>query len=219
MYTNTIELSHTYKQFLSTTLNLSQSKDFFAETFTQEGFATVVRKENYGTVNDVSLSVSAQIPIKKWWMAQVYTEGRYNQFKGSFNAENINIKATTYLANISNQFTLGKGWSAELSGFYRTKGLEGQIVIKALGRVDGGVQKQILKNKATVKFALSDMFATMHPHGNINFQDTRATFSQYQDYRVGTISFSYRFGKPIKGLQKRKTGGAGDEQKRVKGSN
>ena len=61
------------------------------------------------------------------------------------------------------------------------------------------------------------MFATMRPKGNINFQDTRATFSQRQDNRVATISFTYRFGKPIKGLQKRKTGGAGDEQKRVKG--
>jgi hypothetical protein len=33
------------------------------------------------------------------------------------------------------------------------------------------------------------------------------------------MSFNYRFGKPIKGLQKRKTGGAGDEQNRIKTAN
>jgi iron complex outermembrane recepter protein len=218
-YTNTLELNHTYKQFLTTTINLSQSKDLFGDTFEQSGFATIVSKSNFGTMNDVSLSVSAQVPVKKWWMAQLYTEGRYNQYKGFLYGEDLNVKATTFLANVNNQFTFKKGWSAELSGFYRTKGLEGQILIGGLGQVTSAVQKQVLKNKGTLKFAVRDMFNTMRPKGNIDFQNTRASFAQRQDNRVATISFTYRFGKPIKGIQKRKTGGAGDEQNRVKGSN
>jgi iron complex outermembrane recepter protein len=216
MYTNTLELSHTYKQFLTTSVNVSQSKDLFGDTFEEQGFATIVRQSNFGTMNDVSASVSAQLPVKKWWMAQVYTEGRYNQYKGFLYGENINVEATTFLANVNNQFTFKKGWSAELSGFYRTKGLEGQILISGIGQVTGAVQKQVIKNKGTVKFAVRDIFNTMRPKGTINFQNTRATFAQRQDNQVATLSFSYRFGKPIKGIQKRKTGGAGDEQNRVK---
>jgi iron complex outermembrane receptor protein len=219
MYTNTLEVSHTYKQFLTTTLNLSQSKDLFGEAFEERGFATVVSKANYGKMNDVSLSVSAQIPVKKWWMAQVYVEGRYNQYKGFLFGENINVEASTGLLNINNQFTFKKGWSAELSGFYRTKGLEGQIQIQGLGQATVAVQKQIIKNKGTLKFAVRDLFNTMQPSGKINFQNTRASFSQQRDTRIATISFTYRFGKPIKGVQKRKTGGAGEEQNRVKGGN
>jgi outer membrane receptor protein involved in Fe transport len=218
-YTNTLELNHTYKQFLTTTINLSQSKDLFGDTFEQRGFATVVSKSNFGTMNDVSLSVSAQVPVKKWWMMQLYTEGRYNQYKGFLYGEDLNVEATTFLANVTNQFTFKKGWSAELSGFYRTKGLEGQILIGGLGQVTSAVQKQVLKNKGTLKLAVRDMFNTMRPKGNIDFQNTRASFAQRQDNRVATISFTYRFGKPIKGIQKRKTGGAGDEQNRVKGGN
>jgi iron complex outermembrane recepter protein len=218
-YTNTLEFNHTYKQFLTTTVNFSQSKDLFGDTFEQSGFATIVSKSNFGTMNDVSLSVSAQVPVKKWWMAQLYTEGRYNQYKGFLFGENVNVEATTFLANVTNQFTFKKGWSAELSGFYRTKGLEGQILIGGIGQVTGAVQKQVLNNKGTLKFSLRDMFNTMRPKGNIDFQNTRASFAQRQDNRVATISFTYRFGKPIKGLQKRKTGGAGDEQNRVKGVN
>jgi iron complex outermembrane recepter protein len=216
MYTNTFELSHTYKQFLTTSVNVSQSKDLFGDTFEEQGFATIVRKSNFGTMNDVSASISAQLPIRKWWMAQVYTEARYNQYKGFLYGENINIEATTFLANVNNQFTFKKGWSAELSGFYRTKGLEGQILISGIGQVTGALQKQVIKNKGTVKFAVRDIFNTMRPRGTINFQNTRATFAQRQDNQVATLSFSYRFGKPIKGIQKRKTGGAGDEQNRVK---
>jgi iron complex outermembrane recepter protein len=145
MYSHVFEASHTYKQFLTTTLNYSYTKDLFTETFQQkDSFATVVRQGNYGAMNDASISVSAQIPVTKWWNMNVYTEAKYNQFKGSFDGGDVNTHATTYLANISNQFKFKKGWSAELSGFYRTKGIEGQIQIKSLGQMTAGVQKQIL---------------------------------------------------------------------------
>ena len=59
----------------------------------------------------------------------------------------------------------------------------------------------------------------MIPRGNISFQNTDAYFKQYSDSRVATLSFNYRFGKPIKGTNARKTGGAADEQNRIKGAN
>jgi hypothetical protein len=216
MYSHVFEASHTYKQFLTTTLNYSYTKDMFSETFQQKDFATIVSQGNYGSMNDASVSVSAQIPVAKWWSMNVYTEAKYNQFKGLLYGENVNLDATTFLANISNQFKFKKGWSAELSGFYRTKGIEGQIQIKSLGQMSAGVQKTILKNKATIKFNVNDILNSRNPRGDINFQNTEASFRQYSDNRTATLSFTYRFGKPIKGLQKRKTGGAGDEQKRVK---
>ena len=217
-YSNVFELNHTFKQFLTTTLNYSHTKDLFNETFEEKGFATVVRQGNYGYMNDASISVSAQVPVAKWWNANIYGEGKYNQFKGILYGEDLNVHATTLLLNVSNQFKFKKGWSAELSGFYRTKGIEGQIEIKSLGQMSAGVQKQVLKNKGTVKLNVRDILNTQRPVGNINFQNTEAHFSQTGDNRVATISFTYRFGKPIKGLQKRKTGGAGDEQNRVKGT-
>jgi iron complex outermembrane recepter protein len=219
MYSHVFEVSHTYKQFLTTTLNYSYTKDLFTETFQQkDSFATVVRQGNYGSMNDAGISVSAQIPVTKWWNMNVYTEAKYNQFKGSFEGGDVNTHATTYLANISNQFKFKKGWSAELSGFYRTKGIEGQILVKSLGQMTAGVQKQVLKNKATIKLSVNDIFNSRNPRGDINFQNTEAKFRQYSDNRNVAVSFTYRFGKPIKGFQKRKTGGAGDEQNRVKGS-
>ncbi len=42
----------------------------------------------------------------------------------------------------------------------------------------------------------------MRPKGNIDFQNTRASFSQRQDNQVATISFSCCFGKPLKAHKK-----------------
>ncbi len=224
MYSNVFEFTHTYKQFLTTTLNYSHTKDLFNETFRQnnqpdDSISTIVTQGNYGIMNNLSLSVNAQVKIFKWWTSMIYGEGRYQEFKGDLYGSYLDVSNVNFAANINNQFNFKKGWSAELSGFYRTKTAEGQMVINGIGQVSMGVKKDVLKSKGSVKLSVRDAFGPMKVRGNIDFQHTEASFRQYKDNRVATISFNYRFGKPIKGLQKRKTGGAGDEQNRIKSAN
>ncbi|MBL0146709.1 MAG: TonB-dependent receptor family protein [Chitinophagaceae bacterium] len=213
------ELSHTYKQVVSTSLNYTHTENLFTAVFTPKGQAIVVSQDNYGRSNQLTFSANAQLKLAKWWMAIPYLELDYGHYTGNFPAQKIDINATTFLANITNQFTFKKGWSAELSGFYRTKGIEGQIVVNPLGQLNAGLQKQLLKNKLTAKLNIRDILNTMQPSGYLKITNTDASFSQQRDNRTITISLSYRFGKPIKRHSKRKTGGAGDEQNRIKGGN
>ena len=222
-FSNNVELSHTFKGFLTTTLNYSHTKDFHTETFEQaklpngeDGYATIVRKGNIGKRDNAGIAVSAQVPVKKWWTAIVYTNWSYSKFAGTVNNESVDVEAATLLLNINNQFKFNKGWSTELSGFWRSKGAEGQILIDPLGQVSAGVAKQVMKGKGTVKMNIRDMFYTQIVEGSINFQNTAAEFRNARDSRTVTLSFTYRFGKPIKGAPQRRTGGAKDEQSRVK---
>lgn len=138
------------------------------------------------------------------------------------NGEMLKVSAGNLLFNVNNQFKFNKGWSAELSGWYRTKGVEGQILINDMGAASAGIAKQVLKNKGTVKLNVRDIFYTQQASGDINFKNTLAHFRNSRDSRVMNLSFVYRFGKPVKDARQRKSnGGAGDEQNRVKmgGSN
>ena len=167
-----------------------------------------------------ALHVSAQVKISKWWSTNLYGNYNYNYFKGELYGEQVKVSGANVLFNVNNQFSFGKGWSAELSGFYRTKGIEGQIVIMPLGQASAGVSKQILKGKGSVRVNIRDIFYTNKAKGTINFQQTEAHFVNTRDSRVAGISFTYRFGKPLKGLQNnRKKGGADDELNRVKAGN
>jgi iron complex outermembrane recepter protein len=227
-FTNNFEVSHTYKNFLTTTLNYSRTTDYMNETFQQEEvngtktYATIVRHGNIGKRDAAGLALSAQVPVAKWWNASLYSNFNYNKFKGRLNGngENIDVAASNLLFNVNNQFKFNKGWSAEVSGFYRTKGVDGQIIIQPLGQLSAGVGKQVLKTKGTVKLNVRDILYTNKATGDINFENTLAHFVNTRDSRVASISFSYRFGKPIKGMQqRRKIGGADDEQNRVKVNN
>jgi len=217
-YTNNIELSHTYKGFLTTTVNYSRTTNFSTTTFEQSGYATIVRRGNLGARQNAGLSVSAQLKPAKWWNASLYGNYNYNKFKGTLYGEPIDVSASNITFNVNNQFRFNKGWSAELSGFYRSRGVEGQVEISALGQASAGVAKQVMKSKGSIRLSIRDIFYTNWVTGNINFQQTQAHFENRRDSRVGSISFTYRFGKPIKGQQNnRKKGSSDEEQSRVKG--
>lgn len=221
MFSNVAEVSHTYKQFFTTTFNYSHTIDLFNETFRQnnqldDSISTVVSRGNYGIVNNMSLSINAQLKPTKWLTSNIYSEGRYQEFKGDLNGEQLDIQNKGFTVNVNNQLTFKKGWAAELSGFYRSKTAEGQIMIHDVKMIDAAVKKDILKKKGSLKLSVRDIFGPMTVHGNMDFQSTKVNFTQQRDSRVVTLGFNYRFGKPIKGLQKRKTGGAGEEQNRIK---
>ena len=217
-YTQNVELSHTYGHFLTTTLNYSYTKNFFSETFEQSGQATIVRNGNIGSRQNAGISISAQLHVAKWWMAILYSDLNYNKFSGMLYGEPINVDATTLLLNVNNQLSFANGWGGEISGFYRTKGVEGQVIIDPLGQASAAVSKKILRNKASIKASIRDIFLTNMPHGYINFQQTDATFYNHRDSRVVALTFTWNFGKPLKGMSGANAhrNGAGDEENRVK---
>lgn len=219
-FSNNIELSHTYNGFLTTTLNYSKTTDVFTDVLKQitSERKTFQTKENLASKVNYGLAVSANFPVTSFWSTNLYSNVNYNAYNGMVDGGNLVIDATTFMANMNNQFKFKKGWSAELSGFYRSKAIEGEIVISPMWRLDGGVQKMVLKNKGSIKFGVRDIFNTQNFTGTVNYQDIDAFIKNVRDSRMFTLTFSYRFGKPIKNQQHRRTGGASDEQSRVKGS-
>lgn len=226
-FAHNFEIGHSFRNRLNTTLSYSTARDVMNEIFGQApagtggGYATVIRNGNIGRREQLVFSTNAQVPVRKWWNLNLFTSlGTYHYYGPlSGGATVINVHSTVWLANLQNQFSFGKGWNTELSGWYRTAGQEGQIWVSALGDVSAGVSKTVLKNKGTVKLNVRDIFYTNYVHGEINFEQTQARFQQRRDTRNVTLSFSWRFGKPQKDAPQRRTGAASDELNRVKGAN
>jgi iron complex outermembrane recepter protein len=214
-FSHNLELSHTYRNFLTTTLNYSYTSDFFTETFEQQGQASIVRKGNIGSRQSAGIAVNAQIHMTKWWTAILYSNLNYNQFDGPLYGENIHVEATSLLMNLNNQFNFKRGWSAELSGFYHTKAVEGQIAVDPGGQASAAVSKKLFKDKASLKLGIRDIFYTGQNSGHIDFQQTEASFRSIHDSRQVSISLNYRFGKPVKNSPRRRNSGADEEQNRV----
>lgn len=215
---NNFELGYTYNQFITTTINYSITDKIFQESMIQDGYATIVQTNNIGRKTNYGASTSIQWETKTKYTGSVYLAYTHDNYKGSVNGDPLDLSADMYLINMSNQIKFGKNWNAELSGWYRTKGIEGQLVINPLSQVNFAIQKQVLENKGTIKLGIRDVFLTNFPSGIIRFSKTEANFSNKRDSRIISLSFTYRFGKSFKPIVKK--GSSADEEKgRVKSNN
>ena len=216
-FAHNIELTHTYKGFLTTTLNYTKTTDIIQEVLEQNTTKseTFIKKSNIANQRQYGISVAAGFPVTKWWSANVYGNVFNNRFDGIVNGDKVTVEATTGQFNVSNQFKFNKGWAAEVSGFYTTPLIWGVFKIKGFGMMNVGVSKQVLKGKGSVRLNVRDVLLTNIANGSSRYSNIDAAFRQTRDSKVANISFTYRFSKGKVG-QKRKTGGAGDESSRVK---
>jgi iron complex outermembrane receptor protein len=221
-FSHNIEFTHTYAGFLNTTLNYSATNNIIQQVLEQNEATneTFIKKANIATRNQVGISVSASKQINKWWSGNVYVNAFRNHFEGIVNNEEISIGITGWFAQIQQQFKWGKGWSAEVSGFYRSKQLEGVIFIKQMSQVNAGFGKQVMNNKGTIRLNVRDIFFGGIFNGYSKYSNVDAQFRNVNDSRTVSLNFTYRFTKgKSNAAGQRKRGGADDEQNRVKGGN
>lgn len=217
-FAHNIELSHTFKGFLTTTLNYTKTTDIIQEVLEQntDKNETYIKKSNIANQRQYGIAVSAGFPVTKWWNTNLYANVFNNKFNGIVNGDYVDIEATTGQFNISNQLKFKNGWAAEASGFYTTPLLWGVFKVKALGSMNLGISKQILKGKGSLRFNVRDVLLTNLADGVSRYSNIDAKFHQVRESRVASLNFTYRFSKGKVGNQRRKIGGAGDEQSRVK---
>jgi len=216
-FSHNIELSHTYKGFITTTLNYTNTTDIINEVLEQfpDKNETAIKKENIAKQQQFGIAVNAGGEINKWWSANLYANVYNNKFEGIINGGFETISASTGQFNLSNQFKFGKTWGAELSGIYRTPGIDGVFRIGGFGMMNLGVSRQVLKGKGALRFSVRDVLWSQKIGGTIKYGNIDAAFQQVRDSRVFSLNFTYRFNKGKVNSQKRKTGGAGDEQDRI----
>ncbi len=220
-FSHNAELSHTFKGKLVTTLNYTHTNDIINDVLKQndETKVTFQTKENIAKRTNLGLSVSYNNNITKWYMISVYANGFRNHFTGVVNNAPLDVSITSYMFNVNNQFRFGKGWGAEMSGFYRSKTQEaGVIVANPMGVISFGGSKQILKNKGSLKLVLNDPFWIQKFSGYTKYGNIDAVIkSKWDNRRIG-LTFTYRFGKQLQQqAPRRRTGSAQDEQNRAAG--
>ncbi|MFT3682028.1 MAG: TonB-dependent receptor [Ferruginibacter sp.] len=221
-FTHNIELSHSFNGKIITTLNYNTTSNVISQLLKQNESDRIVylTSDNVASFKNMGISITVPVPVTSWWNLNFFTNIFNNHYKGIYNADPIDISYTSFVANTTNTFTIKKGFTMELGGFYRAKGVDNLAIAEPVYQMTIAVQKQVLNGKGTVRLNIRDPFAwqkfrAVTQYSNI---DVRVLFQG--DPRQATATFTYRFGKSQQaGQQRRRNNASQDEQNRVGGGN
>lgn len=219
--TYSAELSHTFKQRFVTSVNYSITKDAITEVIQPsetEKNESIQTNKNIDRQTSVSFNVAYPFQIFKWWSNVTSGSYYYNYFDGDVAGTPLHNGKPAFYFNTTNNFLLPKNFSAELSMFYQSNMLYGYMTLKPLWSLNAGLQKNLFKNKGTLKLAINDIFWKVNPVGYTSFAKYHETFVVKRDTRIATIAFTYRFGNRAVGQVRKKSGGAEDEKRRAASS-
>jgi iron complex outermembrane recepter protein len=219
-YTNSFGVSHTFRYVLNTSLNYSKVTDVFTQLVdTAERSKSFITNKNLATQDVVNLSVSYPFQ-KKWYSLFVNLNTSYNHYRANFGAgRTVDLDAFNFNVYMQHGFKLGKGYNAELSGWYSGPGIwGGTFASKPMGSLDFGLLKSLWQGRANVKMSFTDMFFTARWRGISEFAGQRIDVRGNWESRQFKINFNYRFGSAlIKAANQRKSASQ-DERNRLKGS-
>lgn len=214
-YTNSIELSHTWKN-ITTTLSYSKTKDEVNETIEIVDGIYYSRPGNIGSKIVKGISVDAGFDPAKWFNIHFYGHVMNVHTISDFYTGQLNTQGTYYFIRPVLQFKLPKDWTAQLDGGYQSSVTNAQFVTIGMGKINTAVSKK-LSPSTTLKLVVNDVFRTFISGGDINnLANTRADYRNIRDSRTTVLSLSYRFGKAISDQRKHESNGAESEQNRVK---
>ncbi len=216
-YTNSVGLTYMYKFRLTTTLNYSHVKDVFTQLIdTTETSKAFITKKNLATQDITSINISYPFQYK-WYSVFGNLNAYYSAYAANFGAgRTVDVSVFSFNVYAQQSAKLGKGWTAEVSGFYTAPSIwQGTFKSHALWSVDGGLQKTVLKGKGTIKGSFSDVFKTLHWEATSDFAGQTVHVKGGQDSQQLKLYFTYRFGNnQVKAARQRKSG-SDEESKRV----
>ncbi|HEX2533513.1 MAG TPA: TonB-dependent receptor [Chitinophagaceae bacterium] len=220
-YSHIVSLTHTYKFKLNTTFSYSHVKDVFGQVVdTADGVKGFLSNRNLTAQNIANLNISYPFQYKSYSLFGSLN-GYYSKYSASYGAGR-DLNEDVWAANIfvQNSLNLGKGWNAELSGFYTTPSIwQGSLKSASMWSADAGLQKSFLNGKASVKASVSDLFNSLKWKATSDFAGQKSRVSGKQETRQAKVSFTWRFGnKDIKAARQMQSGSE-EESKRVQSSN
>lgn len=214
---NHMQVSFAWKDRGQVSLFFLWIKDPIVKSFHREGAdRMLVYPANLSSRYAAGLRMqTALIHPAAWWQLNASFSLNYGKYGWTFENGTEENSFVTPIADLNNQFELGKAWTIELRASYRGKASEGQAVGKPLFVASGGIRKTLFDGKGTLSLAVDDLFRSGLIRGSTELPGRLYESRERVQGRLLHLSFTYRFrlGEGIKSLQrKEKT----EEEKRIR---
>ncbi|MGG5506813.1 MULTISPECIES: TonB-dependent receptor domain-containing protein [unclassified Myroides] len=197
-FTTTLELSHSFKNRLNTTVSLSQVKDGFGQltTHNEEHNFQKFTQSNYYSTHSINYNMYASIDILSWWTNTF----EFNTFYAESKTNTIYLKpkysgwGAYFIATTTLTFNKAKTVIAEIS---YEQDFDSYYVGNKAGpnsNVTAGIKFLLVDKKLQCSLNANNIFGSDRMLLSNTTQNVFQTFKQYYDTQYVRFSLSYSFG-------------------------
>ncbi len=193
-FTHATELGYTWGKYIIASAYFSVTNDVITEVYNYQPDTGILVKtqDNLNKSYVYGANITATTKLFSFWSLTSMFNVFNTEYKGNYQNYSVNNSQLAFTLNAQNSFTIAKGIKAEANAQYFSKSNIGLFIRDAYFDLTIGVSKTVLKDKATVKLAVTDLLKTN------NYRVTGNNFSsairqKYNlDSRVVTLSFNYK---------------------------
>ena len=178
-------------------------------TNTQTILPRNLQKEEY-----IDVSISSPITFTSWWSMRFFAGLSYIEATTREALGEFKLSQSRYSANVNQFIKLPKDWLLEISGFYRSVGLNGNVRLQPYGGLNIGVQKKF-PNGARLTFGLSDLLESIQNIGITDLPAQHIFVERLADFSNRTFRLSYQQSFGSKQVRKIKDIRQAEERRRV----
>ena len=173
--------------------------------------------ENLDSRKTFTLTIAMPFNLANWWNIQFNGMGTWQQQNILYNNDRIRLEQKNFRINATQNFTLPKNYSLELSGFYQSSAIIGFSMAKPFGVLNFGAQKKLKGNSGSLRFNVTDIFNTLIFRGTVDLPQYNLVMSRSMRFvtRTARLTYSKNFGSSQVKARKNRLTGSDEERKRV----
>ncbi|MCW3121713.1 MAG: hypothetical protein JWQ38_1205 [Flavipsychrobacter sp.] len=207
VYSNNIELKHSYKNILISTVAFSHATNMIGDISTADDSTKVIynTSANFAGHSDVYYSLLFNKDLFKWWTLNAGGSVFYAVDNAVINNRTRHVEWTGYSLSVNSRFNLGKDWQLEAYAGYNSAGRWSvNATFDANLYMELGLSKKISKHFQLNLFA-ADPFYLNRVGAHVFADNFRADSKFRYASQLYSVSVTYSFGKSKSAEQRNKS--------------
>jgi hypothetical protein len=216
-FTQSVEIKHSYKNFLYSTISYSNTKAQSTNVILQDKNTGAVRNitANVGNSTYLSLNESFSVEPAKWWSMDnniSFSGGKststYPEYEFNQNFFGIDI-------GWENSFKMPKNFKVVLSVYYSTPYRDGITKVRSSYSATTGVQKTLWDGKGSLKLNFNNFFGPNAYRAKYLSDNLNIDWVNRWEGRRVNVSFNYKFGNKNVKASRQRSSASQEEKNRV----
>ncbi len=211
------ELSWLFRNNFTAAIFYNSLKDGIEETIEVAGDAIYRRPNNVSRKQVMGFTLDGSATITPWWTVNPIIQYTYTQLAAKLNNVDVRVHGDNWHLAPSQQFTLPKGWSIELTPDYTSRLVNAQDVDLPTWYIHAGIGKKVWKENGTIRLNFRDVFYTRRDYQDYSHVKGMTGFNKRTwDTQSITLALSFRIKKGNKSTRAL-PGEAVEERQRLPG--